>query len=175
MKSYGHGNCIFTTDPNSSTTATAALSSAESLCQKERLHSRRNSTRSQRTLHAPHMVTETLCGWVWLSVSLNIERLGRGLVWAQWAIWHFEEALSLGTHRAAILAVLCHYWGSPPTPIVFFLLAQTWLGSVKQPLKQYLERALKHTFNHEQGVAAAYSEKEDMLNQSYYINIDLMI
>lgn len=58
---------------------------------------------------------------------------------------------------------------------MFFLLAQTWLGSVKQPLKQYLERALKHTFNHEQGDAAAYSEKEDVLNQSCYINIDLMI
>lgn len=48
-------------------------------------------------------------------VLVNNEWLGGGLEWAQWTIWHSEEALSLMLQRPVILAVWCHYWHSPPT------------------------------------------------------------
>lgn len=64
------------------------------------LEKKGNLTHSQSTLNTFHMITEMLSPSAWLSLSVNIEWLGRGLVWAQWAIWHFEEALSPGPHRA---------------------------------------------------------------------------
>lgn len=67
-----------------------------------RLQNKGNLTHSQSTLNTSHMIIETHSPWVWLSVSVNIEWLGWGLVWAQWAIWRFEEALSLKPHRAVI-------------------------------------------------------------------------
>lgn len=67
-----------------------------------RLQNKGNLTHSQSTLNTSHMIIETHSPWVWLSVSVNIEWLGWGLVWAQWAIWRFEEALSLKPHQAVI-------------------------------------------------------------------------
>ncbi len=108
-----------------------------------------NLTYSQSTLNTFHMIIETHSPSVWLSLSVNIEWLVWGLVWAQWAIWHFEEALSHKLHRAVFYVI---------TDIFLPLLAihshcddvhegfpDIYLGSVEEPLKQYLDQVLIHS------------------------------
>lgn len=69
------------------------------------LQIRGNLTHSQSALNIFQMIIETHHPSVWLSPSVNIEWLVWGLVWAQWAIWHFEEALSHKPHRAVFCVI----------------------------------------------------------------------
>lgn len=64
---------------------------------EQHVQNKGNLTHSQSTLNTFYMIHIPS---VWLKPSVNIEWLGWGLEWAQWAIWHFEEALSLKPHRA---------------------------------------------------------------------------